>query len=98
MRTVTRPPAVAGYAELQATTNFTFLTGGSHPQELVAQAKALGLAALAITDRNTLAGVVRAHTAAKQVGLQLIVGARLDLEDAPSLALPADRSRRLRPA
>ena len=90
MRTTTRPPA---YAELQATTNFTFLTGGSHPAELVAQAKALGLAALAITDRNTLAGVVRAHTAARQVGLRIIPGTRLDLEDAPSLlCLPTDRA------
>ena len=81
------------YAELQVTTNFTFLTGGSHPQELVAQAKALGLSALAITDRNTLAGVVRAHAAAKQVGLKLIIGVRLDLTDAPSLVcLPTDRA------
>src|SRR5688500_7950299 len=80
------------YAELQVTTNFSFLRGASHPEELVAQAKALGLAALAITDRNTLAGVVRAHTAAKEVGLRLLVGARLDLEDAPSLlCLPVDR-------
>ncbi len=69
----------AAYAELQVTSNFTFLTGGSHPDELVAQAKALGLAALAVTDRNTLAGVVRAHVAAKQVGLRIIIGARLDL-------------------
>jgi error-prone DNA polymerase len=81
------------YAELQTTTNFSFLRGGSHPQELVAQAKALGLAALAVTDHNTLAGVVRAHVAAKQAGLPLIVGARLDFSDAtPSLlCLPTDR-------
>jgi error-prone DNA polymerase len=86
-------PRPLAYAELQATTNFTFLTGGSHPHELVAQAKALGLSALAITDRNTLAGVVRAHTAAKQAGLRLVVGTRLDLEDAPSLlCLPTDRA------
>ncbi|HUS97903.1 MAG TPA: error-prone DNA polymerase [Hyphomicrobiaceae bacterium] len=84
------PPA--RYAELQVTTNFSFLRGGSHPHELVAQAKALGLHALAITDRNTLAGVVRAHAAAKEVGLKLIVGARLDLTDNPSLlCLPRDR-------
>src|SRR5690606_25537759 len=71
---------------------FSFLRGGSHPHELVAEAKRQGLAALAITDRNTLAGVVRAHRAAKQVGLRLIVGARLDLIDAPSLiCLPTDR-------
>lgn len=81
------------YAELQATTNFSFLRGGSHPHELVAQAKALGLSALAVTDRNTLAGVVRAHTAAKEAGLKLIVGTRLDLQDAPSLlCLPTDRA------
>jgi error-prone DNA polymerase len=73
------------YVELQAITNFSFLSGGSHPHELAAQAKALGLAALAVADRNTLAGVVRAHVAAKEVGLRLIVGARLDLQDAPSL-------------
>ncbi|MFO1169840.1 MAG: error-prone DNA polymerase [Hyphomicrobiaceae bacterium] len=85
-------PGPAGYAELDVTTNFTFLRGGSHAEELVATAKALGLQAIAIADRNTLAGVVRAHLAAKQVGLQLIVGARLDLTDAPSLlCLPTDR-------
>ncbi len=75
------------------TTNFSFLRGASHADELVAQAKALGLAAIAVTDRNTLAGVVRAHVAAKQVGLRLVVGARLDLADAPSLlCLPRDRA------
>ncbi len=84
------PPA---YAELHSTTNYTFLTGGSHPQELVAQAKALGLTAIAVTDRNTLAGVVRAHAAAKTLAMKLIVGARLDLVDAPSLlCLPTDRA------
>ena len=81
------------YAELQVTTNFSFLRGASHGEELVAQAQALGLEALAVTDRNTLAGVVRAHTAAKEVGLKLIVGARLDLQDGPSLlCLPRDRA------
>ena len=80
------------YAELQVTTNFSFLRGASHAEELVAQAKVLGLTAIAVTDRNTLAGVVRAHVAAKEAGLRLIIGARLDLEDAPSLlCLPKDR-------
>ena len=80
------------YAELQVTTNFSFLRGASHGEELVAQARALGLAAIAVTDRNTLSGVVRAHLAAKEQGLKLIVGARLDLQDAPSLlCLPRDR-------
>ncbi len=85
--------AMVAYAELQVTTNFSFLEGGSHAEELVATAKALGLAAIAITDRNTLAGVARAYLAAKDAGMRLIVGARLDLTDAPSLiCLPTDRA------
>ena len=71
---------MATYAELQVTTNFSFLRGASHPEELVVTAAALGLSAIGITDRNTLAGVVRAHVVAKQVGIRLVVGARLDLE------------------
>ena len=83
---------MARYAELDVTTNFSFLRGGSHGEELVAQAKALGLSAIAVTDRNTLAGVVRAHLAAKEVGIKFIVGARLDLEAGYSLlAYPTDR-------
>jgi error-prone DNA polymerase len=85
--------AIPSYAELDVTTNFSFLRGGSHPEELVATAKALGLEAIAVTDSNTLAGVVRAHLAAKEVGIKFIVGARLDLKDAPSLlAYPANRA------
>ena len=85
-------PQKMRYAELQVTTNFSFLRGASHGEELVAQAKALGLEAIAIADRNTLAGVVRAHVAAKEAGLRLVIGARLDLEDAPSLlCFPTDR-------
>jgi error-prone DNA polymerase len=82
------------YAELGAITNFSFLRGGSHGEEMVAQARALGLTALAVADRNTLAGVVRAHVAAKQVGLKLIVGARLCLADGtPDLiCLPTNRA------
>jgi error-prone DNA polymerase len=85
--------SAAGYAELQCTSNFSFLRGGSHPEELAQQASHLGLAALAVTDRNTLAGVVRAHQAAKDAGLQFIVGARLDIEGGPSLlAYPTGRA------
>ncbi len=84
---------MTSYAELEVATNFTFLAGGSHPEELVATAKALGLEAIAVTDRNTLAGVVRAHIAAKEAGIKFIVGARLDLQDAPSLlAYPTNRA------
>ena len=85
-----RPPP---YAELAVTTNFSFLRGASHPEELVAKAAALGLSAIAVSDRNTLAGAVRAHEAAKEAGIQLVVGARLDFEDAPPLlCFPSDRA------
>ena len=81
------------YAELQVTSNFSFLRGGSHAHELVETAKQLGLEAIAVADRNTLSGVVRAHTAAKEAGVRFVVGARLDLYDAPSLlCFPKDRS------
>ncbi|MBX3253301.1 MAG: error-prone DNA polymerase [Chitinophagaceae bacterium] len=73
------------YTELQVTTNFSFLRGGSHPEELVTQAAALGYTEIAITDHNTLAGMVRAHTAAKASGIRIIVGCCLDLKDGPSL-------------
>lgn len=81
------------YTELQTTTNFSFLKGASHPAELVSRAKALGLSTLGITDHNTLAGIVRAHSAAKEENLHLLVGARLDLIDGPSLlCYPSDRA------
>ena len=75
------------YVELQVTTNFSFLRGASHPAELVFQAAALGHPAIAVTDRNSLAGVVRAHVAAKEVGIELVVGARLDLADGAEIEL-----------
>ncbi len=69
------------YAELHAKTNFSFLEAASHPDELVEQAAALGYTALAITDRASLAGVVRAYAAAKPLGLKLILGAEIQLDD-----------------
>ena len=84
---------MCGYVELQVTTNFTFLRGASHPEELAQAAAHLGHAAVAITDRNTLAGVVRAHVAAKQAGIRLVVGAHLACEDGPPLlCLPTNRA------
>ncbi|WP_291195706.1 error-prone DNA polymerase [Hyphomonas sp.] len=83
---------MTGYAELAVTTNFSFLRGASHAEELVQCAAALGLRAIGVADRNTLAGVVRAHVAAKAAGLKLLVGARLAPEDGPDiLAYPVDR-------
>ena len=84
---------MTAYAELQTTSNFSFLRGGSHPEELVERAAELELAAIGIADRNTLAGVVRAHVAARQAGIRVLVGARLDLADGPPLlCYPRDRA------
>jgi len=81
------------YVELQVTSNFSFLRGASHPEELVEHAATLGHRELAITDRNTLAGIVRAHAAGKKKGVRIIVGCRLDLMDGPSLlAYPMDKA------
>ena len=83
----------ARYAELQVTSHFSFLRGASSCQELFAQAAAMGISALGIADRNSLAGIVRAHEAARTTGVQLIVGCRLDLADGMSvLVYPTDRS------
>ncbi|MGO9115328.1 MAG: error-prone DNA polymerase [Thermoguttaceae bacterium] len=81
------------YAELHAKSNFSFLEGASHPEELVERAAELRYAALAVTDRNSLAGVVRAHVAAKEHGLKLIPGAEITPEDARCVVLwPTDRA------
>ena len=69
------------YAELHCLSNFTFLRGAAHAEELVTQASRLGYAALAITDECSLAGIVRAHVEAKATGLKLIVGAEFRLDD-----------------
>jgi error-prone DNA polymerase len=92
-RTSTRGNPFPPYAELHCLTNFSFLRGASHPEELVARAAELGYAALAITDRNSLAGIVRAHLAAREHGLHLLIGAEITPVDAPPLVLIApDRS------
>jgi error-prone DNA polymerase len=81
------------YAELQLTSNFSFLRGASHPQEMVETAVKLGLAGVGITDRNTLAGAVRAHMRAKALSFPFRAGCRLDFADGrPSvLCYPTDR-------
>jgi error-prone DNA polymerase len=92
-------PSPHPYAELDVTSNFSFLRGASHPDELIFRAAVHGYRAIAITDRNSLAGVVRAYDAVKQIveqgGVppQLIVGARLVFTDAPDvLVYPTDRA------
>jgi error-prone DNA polymerase len=80
------------YTELQVTSNFTFLNGASHPEEMVEQAAAYGYDTIAITDRNSFAGIVRAHVAAKKAGMRIIPACRLDLLDGPGLlAYPTDQ-------
>jgi error-prone DNA polymerase len=79
------------YAELHCKTNFSFLEGASFADELVQQAGALGLEALAVTDRNSLCGVVRAHAAAKELSLKLIIGAEISTQADRILIYPTDR-------
>jgi len=83
----------AAYVELQVTTNYSFLRGASHVEELFAAAQALGLPSIAVTDHNTLAGIARAHARAEEASVRLIVGCRLDLSDSlPVLVYPTDRA------
>lgn len=97
---------MSGYAELAVTSNFSFLRGASQPEELVRQACALGLRGLGIADRNSVAGVVRVHVAARALkedpelrdelaGFDIAVGARLVFDDSATpdiLAYPKDRA------
>lgn len=81
------------YAELQVTTHFSFLRGASSALELFATAKALGIDAIGVVDRNSLAGIVRALEASRDTGLRLVVGCRLDLQDGMSiLVYPTDKA------
>ena len=81
------------YADLQVTTHFSFLRGVSSAEELFSAAAVLGIKALGIVDRNSLAGMVRAHEASKVTGVRLIVGCRLDLQCGTSLLVyPTDRA------
>jgi error-prone DNA polymerase len=88
--------AMRAYAELQASSNFSFLCGASHPQELMAAAAAVNLAAIALTDRNTLSGIVLAHSFLKKTHdarTHFIAGCRLDLTNGESvLCYPTDRA------
>jgi error-prone DNA polymerase len=89
------------YAELHCLTNFTFLRGASHPEELIERAARLGYSALAVTDECSLAGVVRAHVAAKEQGIKLIVGSEFVLDgeagegtcEAQQISFPAGERR-----
>jgi error-prone DNA polymerase len=81
------------FAELGALSNFTFLEGASHPREIVAAAKALGMPAIGIADRNSVAGLVRGMVAAEEAGIRFVPGIRLCLDDGTEyLAWPTDRA------
>ena len=82
-------PLLPAYAELHCLSNFSFLRGASHPEELIERAQALGYAALAITDECSVAGAARAHFAAKDAGLPLVVGSEFTLVDGVKLVLLA---------
>ena len=73
------------YSELQITSNFSFLRGASHPHELMEQASKFGYKEIGITDRNSFAGIVRAHAEGKKLGIRILPGCRLDLLDGISL-------------
>ena len=84
---------MSGYVELQCASHFSFLRGASSAEELFAAAAVLGMKALAITDWNTLAGIVRAHEAGKATGVRVIIGCRLHLRDGSELLVyPTDRA------
>lgn len=78
---------MSGYAELHCISNFSFLRGASHPEELVQQAIRQGYRALALTDECSFAGIVRAHKEAKEQGFKLIIGSEIQLADGPRLVL-----------
>ena len=82
-------PLTPGYAELHCISNFSFLHGASHPEELVTRAHKLGYSALALTDECSLAGIVRAHIAAREVDLPLIASSEFRLDDEQHLLLLA---------
>ncbi|HEX7062606.1 MAG TPA: error-prone DNA polymerase [Woeseiaceae bacterium] len=88
-----RPLPDVEYAELHALSNFTFLRGASHPEELVLMANELGYRALALTDECSVSGIVRAHAAAKGTGLELVIGSEIRVVDGPKLVVLAQNRR-----
>jgi len=78
---------MTSYVPLWCKSNFSFLEGASHPEELVDEAQRLGLPALALTDRDGVYGIVRAHVSARQTGLKLLVGAQVSVDDGSVIVL-----------
>ena len=84
-----QPSIASAYAELHCVSNFSFLKGASHPEELVKQARTLGYQSIAITDECSVAGVVRAHTAAQAENIKLLIGSEFKLEEGTRFVLIA---------
>ena len=80
---------MSSYVPLWCKSNFSFLEGASHPDELIEEAYRLGLPALAVTDRDGVYGIVRAHVKARELGLKLIVGSQVTVEDESTIILLA---------
>src|SRR5439155_22457491 len=80
---------MSSYVPLWCKSNFSFLEGASHPDEFVDEAYRLGLPALALTDRDGVYGVVRAHVKAREVGLKLIIGSQITVDDGSAIVLLA---------
>src|SRR4030095_12926493 len=80
---------MSSYVPLWCKTNFSFLEGASHPDELIEEAHRLGLACLALTDRDGVYGIVRAHVKAQELGLQLIIGSQVTIDDGSMILLLA---------
>src|SRR3954468_28900 len=78
---------MSSYVPLWCKSNFSFLEGASHPDELIEEASRLGLPALALTDRDGVYGVVRAHIKAREFGLKLIIGSQVTIDDGFSVVL-----------
>src|ERR1700675_2974648 len=85
--------APTSYAPLWCKSNFSFLEGASHPDELIEEAQRLGLFALALTDRDGVYGIVRAHVKARELGLRLIVGSQVTAQDESTIVLFAQDRR-----
>ena len=83
------------YVPLWCKSNFSFLEGASHPDELVDEASRFGLPALALTDRDGVYGVVRAHVKAREVGMKLIIGSEMTIDDGSTIVLLGAGSRRV---
>ena len=84
---------MSSYAPLWCKSNFSFLEGASHPDELVEETQRLGLSCLALTDRDGVYGIVRGHVKAQELGIHLIIGSQVSVDDGSTIYPPFTRQR-----